>query len=247
MADTLDFSGKTVLVVGGSSGIGNGIAQAFQRNGAEVHVWGTRPRAEDYAGEEGSDLSQLVYAQMDVSDFAAVEAYTPAFAKLDVLVNCQGIVIYKRGEFAMDGFRRVIDVNLNSVMATAMRFRAMLSASRGSIINIASTSAYHTTVGNPAYGTSKAACVALTRNLAAELGPVAGPGVAAVLDRDGDVVEVDGAGHRAMMVRRPQHCRSACSGTWPQGGGEPCANGDGRSAALGCAPWSGHGGSTTSC
>ncbi len=166
MRNALDFSGKTVLVIGGSSGIGNGIAQAFQQSGAEVHVWGTRARAEDYADEEGSDLSRLVYAQMDVSDFAAVEAYTPAFAKLDVLVNCQGIVIYKRGEFAMDGFQRVMDVNLNSVMATCMRFRSMLSASKGSIINISSTSAYHTTFGNPAYGTSKAACVALTRNLA---------------------------------------------------------------------------------
>lgn len=164
--EPLDFSGRTVLVVGGSSGIGNGIAQAFRRNGAKVHVWGTRARAEDYAGETGSDLSGLAYAQMDVSDFAALEALTPPFDRLDVLVNCQGVVIYKRGEFAMDGFRRVIDVNLNSVMATAMRFRGMLAASRGSIINISSTSAYHTTLGNPAYGTSKAACVALTRNLA---------------------------------------------------------------------------------
>ena len=41
----LDFSGKTVLVVGGSSGIGNGIAHGFLSRGAEVHVWGTRPSA----------------------------------------------------------------------------------------------------------------------------------------------------------------------------------------------------------
>ena len=47
----LDFTAKTVLVVGGSSGIGNGIAQAFRGRGAEVHVWGTRPSADDYAGE----------------------------------------------------------------------------------------------------------------------------------------------------------------------------------------------------
>jgi 3-oxoacyl-[acyl-carrier protein] reductase len=166
LADSFDFSGMTVLVVGGSSGIGNGIAQAFRRNGASVHVWGTRASAHDYAEEEGSDLTGLGYAQMDVSDFAAVETYRPPFGALDVLVNCQGIVIYKRGEFAMDGFQRVIDVNLNSVMACAMKFRPMLAASKGSIVNISSTSAYHTTLGNPAYGTSKAACVALTKNLA---------------------------------------------------------------------------------
>ena len=139
MADSFDFSGRTVLVVGGSSGIGNGIAQAFRRSAAKVHVWGTRASAEDYAGEEGSDLSGLEYARMDVSDFAAVEAYTPPFDKLDVLVNCQGIVIYKRGEFAMDGFQQVIDVNLNSVMACAMRFRPMLAVSKGAIVNISST------------------------------------------------------------------------------------------------------------
>jgi 3-oxoacyl-[acyl-carrier protein] reductase len=166
LTDSFDFSGQTVLVVGGSSGIGNGIAHAFRRNAATVHIWGTRASAADYAGEEGSDLTGLVYAQMDVADFAAVETYQPPFAALDVLVNCQGTVIYKRGEFAMDGFQRVIDVNLNSVMACAMKFRPMLAASKGSIINISSTSAYHTTLGNPAYGTSKAACVALTRNLA---------------------------------------------------------------------------------
>jgi 3-oxoacyl-[acyl-carrier protein] reductase len=166
LPDSFDFSGKTVLVVGGSSGIGNGIAQAFRRNGAQVHVWGTRASAGDYSGEEGSDLSGLHYAQMDVSDFKAVEAYRPPFATLDVLVNCQGIVLYKRGEFAMDGFQKVMNVNLNSVMACCMKFRPMLAASKGSIVNISSTSAYHTTLGNPAYGTSKAACVALTENLA---------------------------------------------------------------------------------
>jgi 3-oxoacyl-[acyl-carrier protein] reductase len=166
LADSFDFSRKTVLVVGGSSGIGNGIAQAFRRNGATVHVWGTRASAKDYAGEDGSDLAGLHYTRMDVSDFAAVESYKPPFDALDVLVNCQGIVIYKRGEFAMDGFQQVIDVNLNSVMACAMKFRPMLATAKGSIVNISSTSAFHTTVGNPAYGTSKAACVALTKNLA---------------------------------------------------------------------------------
>ena len=51
-----DFTGKRVLVVGGSSGIGNGIAQAFHARGAEVHVWGTRAKASDYDPADGSDL-----------------------------------------------------------------------------------------------------------------------------------------------------------------------------------------------
>jgi len=50
----LDFGGKTVLVVGGSSGIGNGIAQALRAHGATVHVCGTRAKASDYRKDEGS-------------------------------------------------------------------------------------------------------------------------------------------------------------------------------------------------
>ncbi len=97
----LDFTNKTALVVGGSSGIGNGIAHAYRARGAEVHVWGTRPSAKDYDAAEGSDLTGLHYAHMDVADFDAIEAYKPPFSKLDILVLCQGTVIYKRGEFEL--------------------------------------------------------------------------------------------------------------------------------------------------
>src|SRR5690606_30925734 len=100
----LDFSGKTVLVVGGSSGIGNGIAQAFRRRGADVHVWGTRASASDYAGDEGSDLDGLGYSQVDVSDIDAIERLTPAFSQLDILIQCQGTVAYRRGEFEREGW-----------------------------------------------------------------------------------------------------------------------------------------------
>lgn len=161
----MDFTGKTVLVVGGSSGIGNGVAHAFRERGASVHVWGTRASAADYSKTEGSDLDGLHYGRMDVSDFAAVEAYAPPFSSLDVVVCSQGIVRYKRGEFAMDGFQDVIDVNLNSVMACALRFKAMLAQTNGAFIVLSSTAAYHATRGNPAYSASKAGAVALVGTL----------------------------------------------------------------------------------
>ncbi len=161
-----DFSGRTVLVVGGSSGIGNGIAQAFAARGAEVHVWGTRPGAGDYAAAEGSDLTGLHYVRLDVADAAAIDRYRPPFSRLDVLVLAQGIVIYKRGEFKTEAFRRVVEVNLISLMSCAAKFHDMLAATKGALIIISSTAAFHATRGNPAYNASKSGAVGLTRSLA---------------------------------------------------------------------------------
>ena len=77
----LDFTGQVVLVVGGSSGIGNGVAHAFKDRGATVHVWGTRPNASDYDGVEGSDLTGLVYDYVDVADRAQITAAAEKFMR----------------------------------------------------------------------------------------------------------------------------------------------------------------------
>jgi 3-oxoacyl-[acyl-carrier protein] reductase len=161
----LDFSGKRVLVVGGSSGIGNGIAQAFRSKGAAVHVWGTRASARDYSPHEGSHLEGLEYARLDVSDASAIENFVPAFDRLDALVLAQGAVLYRRGEFEMPGFRKVLEVNLMSLMACAGKFHHMLRASNGSLIIVSSTAAFHSTNGNPAYNASKTGALGLTRTL----------------------------------------------------------------------------------
>ncbi len=71
------------------------------------------------------------YARLDVSDGKAIESFKPPFDRLDVLVLAQGAVIYRRGEFQMDGFRKVLEVNLMSLMACAGKFHDMLSASEG--------------------------------------------------------------------------------------------------------------------
>lgn len=161
----LDFGGKTILVVGGSSGIGNGIAQAFRKKGAEVHIWGTRTTAAEYAAADGSDLAGLHYAQIDVADFGAIERFVPAFDRLDVLVLSQGIVLYGRREFEISGFQKIVAVNLNSLMACSQKFHAMLKDSKGSLIIISSMAAFRSTKGNPAYNASKTGAYGLTRTL----------------------------------------------------------------------------------
>lgn len=165
MTHELDFQDKNVLVVGGSSGIGNAIAQAFRAKGATVYAWGTRANVGDYADSPDSDLSGLHYAQVDLSDPASIQRFSPEFDSLDVLVLSQGIVLYERAEFDPDSFRKVVDVNLNSLMDCCTRFHQMLKESAGSIIVISSSSAFHSTRGNPAYGASKTGAMGLTRNL----------------------------------------------------------------------------------
>ncbi|MBY8824320.1 SDR family NAD(P)-dependent oxidoreductase [Sphingomonas colocasiae] len=161
------FTGKTVLVVGGSSGIGNGIARAFLDCGAVVHVWGTRPNASDYHDSEGSDLTGLHYAQVDVANPDAVAARQPPFDKLDVLVHSQGTVVYRRGEFEREGWDKVMAVNLDSVMGISTKFRTLLAADGGgSIIVVSSISGFQANIGNPAYSASKAGAISLVRTLA---------------------------------------------------------------------------------
>ncbi|MBP6112957.1 MAG: SDR family oxidoreductase [Sphingobium sp.] len=162
----LDFSGKTVLVVGGSSGIGNGIARAFHARGGDVHVWGTRKIAPDYAGEEGSDLTGLGYTQVDVSDPAAIAAAPARFDALDVLVHSQGAVLYRRQEFATEGWNKVMAINLDSIMQISMRFHDALAAAKGSMVVVSSIGAFRGTMGNPAYAASKAGAVSLVKTLA---------------------------------------------------------------------------------
>ena len=166
MIDDTDMTGQRVLVVGGSSGIGNGIAQAFRARGAAVQVWGTRACAADYDPAQGSDLTGLGYACVDVGDPEAISAAPAPFdTGLDVLVLCQGTVVYKRGEFARPGWDRVMAINLDSVMQCTMRFRAALGASRGSVIVVSSISGLKANIGNPAYAASKAGAISLTKSL----------------------------------------------------------------------------------
>lgn len=166
-----DYSGRNVLVVGGSSGIGNGVAQQFRAHGASVHVWGTRASVADYSADDGSDLTGLGYSQVDVSDAAAVSAAGMPFASVDVVVLCQGIVVYKRGEFEREGWDKVMAVNIDSVMDCARKFRQTLAETSGSLIIVSSISGSRANIGNPAYAASKAAAISLTMTLGAAWAP----------------------------------------------------------------------------
>ncbi|HEX6545460.1 MAG TPA: SDR family oxidoreductase [Bryobacteraceae bacterium] len=152
-----DFSGKSVLVTGGSSGIGLAIASAFARAGAQVVAAGLR-------SDNGEPIGAK-FADLDVTDGDAVNDLVSQIPALDCLVNAAGIISRDK-EFELDTFTRVIDVNLTGAMRVSMAAHPKLAQSRGAIVNIASMLTYFGGPRVPAYSASKGGIAQLTRSLA---------------------------------------------------------------------------------
>jgi NAD(P)-dependent dehydrogenase (short-subunit alcohol dehydrogenase family) len=152
------------LVVGGSSGIGAGIGAAFHAQGAVVTVTGATADAVAQASE-ASDLAGITVLQLDVRDDAAVRQTMGSLKRLDVLVNCAGVI--RRGEELDPAvFAQVLDINLNGSMRTCAAARALLKASKGCIINTASMLSFFGGGLVPAYSASKGGVAQLTKSLA---------------------------------------------------------------------------------
>jgi len=165
LVNALDFSGKKVLVCGGSDGIGYGVANAFLEAGAEVSITGTRV-AESY----GNDFSHFVYHQFDIQSSSAITDLASKFSDLDIMANCIGAVLWKKEEFERAGFEKVININLTGAMQLCTEFYPLLRASKGCIVNVDSVVTISAAINNPAYSASKAGLVQLTKALAKKWG-----------------------------------------------------------------------------
>lgn len=162
----MDFNlrGKAVLIAGGTSGIGAGIAKAFAGQGARVTVTGATVR-ELEAARADREMEGITLAEMDVRDPSAIAEIVGARETLDVLVNCAGVI--RRGvEHDPTEFAHVIDINLNGTMRMCAAARPLLRASRGSIINTASMLSFFGGGLVPAYSASKGGVAQLTKSLA---------------------------------------------------------------------------------
>jgi len=152
-----DFTAKSVVVTGGTSGIGHAIASAFSTAGAKVVA----------AGLPSNDFSlpNVETAIVDVADTQAIVSLFEKLPEIHVLVNAAGI-IRREEEFELDVFARVLDVNLTGVMRACAAAHPKLSQSKGSIVNIASMLSFFGGPRAPAYSASKGGIAQLTRSLA---------------------------------------------------------------------------------
>ena len=162
---SLNFDNKNILVIGGSSGIGRGIAESFIKYNANVCITGTRSSINDYDEVISESIGKCEYRKLDLSNHDNLSALDLPFENLDHLICSQGIVAYKRKEFEMDTFNKVVDLNLNSIMASCSYFHQKLASSNGSIIIIGSGASYHSVKGNPAYSASKGGLLTLIKTL----------------------------------------------------------------------------------
>ena len=169
---------KSVIITGGSRGIGKAIAEKFAQNGANLAI--TCIKITDEALELVKNIESLgvkakVY-ESDASDFESAlklaENVFNDFGSIDVLVNNAGItkdnLLLRMSE---EDFNDVMKVNMNSVFNnTKAVLRQMLKQKNGSIINLSSVVGVKGNAGQSNYSSSKAAIIGFTKSVALELG-----------------------------------------------------------------------------
>ncbi len=171
----MSFEGKRVLVTGGSRGIGRATVEAFREAGARVAVNG-RTAESTAEGIVAMGDDGLIAAPGDIGTVAgcqaAVGAALDAFGGLDVLVNSAGVAKARSVETCDEAFwDEVIDINLKGTFFCIRAAAAALRESRGSIVNVASTSGLTGDANLSTYCASKGGVVLLTKALSAEFAP----------------------------------------------------------------------------
>ena len=163
------FVGKHILVTGGASGIGAGIARRLADEGAVVTVLDLDP-----VGPGETDIGSVVGSVADEPMVReAVLATSDPEGRLHGVVNNAGIMVGASVEQqTLDDWHRMLDVNVAGYMLAAKHaFGPMRAAGGGSIVNCASIMAYNSGPGQLAYSASKAAVLGMTRGIAMDGAP----------------------------------------------------------------------------
>jgi NAD(P)-dependent dehydrogenase (short-subunit alcohol dehydrogenase family) len=174
----LDLTGRTAVVIGGTSGIGRALTMGLAHAGADVVATARRAELVDQTAAEIEQLGRrTLRVASDVTDSASLRALLAAtcdaFGKVDIMVNCAGrtkrVPTLDLGEEDWDA---ILETNLTGTLRAAQVFgRHMVDRRYGRIINIASLSSFVALFEVAAYAASKAAVASLTKSLAIEWAP----------------------------------------------------------------------------
>lgn len=175
--NTYDFEGRTAIVTGGGQGIGFTVAKRILESGGKVAVWDVdQDLLNALATNMGSDRDNILSMNVDISAQSAVQDATAnvlvAFGKIDVLINNAAIVgpNAPTWEYPEGAFEDVVRIGL---IGTYYVSRAvvphMIAANYGRIVNLSSVAGKEGNPGAPAYSSTKAAVLALTKSLGKEL------------------------------------------------------------------------------
>jgi len=174
---TARFSGKVVLITGGTGGLGRAVSMAFLDEGAKVVVtYRDQKEFDDLKRVGGANASSLQGHPVDVTVEAAVNQFVgrviAQHGQLDVVVNTVGGYAggVKLWELDPSVFDKMLALNLRSGYAISRAVvPEMLKQRRGAIVNVAAKAAFDHAAGAAAYAASKTAAVAMMDSLAADL------------------------------------------------------------------------------
>lgn len=168
------FTDKVVLVTGAGSGIGRAAALRIAAEGGRMYCLDVNQAGLDetlalIAAEGGDAAAQLCDIADEAQVRAAIAACVDRFGSLYALVNMAGILRFDDTDaLETSAWQRVLDVNLTGTMILCREVLPHLLASRGSIVNAASTAALAGLPCGAAYSASKGGVLAMTRSIAVE-------------------------------------------------------------------------------
>src|SRR6516164_11806931 len=169
----MKLTGRTILITGGSAGIGLAFALKFLELGNEVIVTGRREAVLDQVKAKHPKLHTIQSDVADPAQIAALAARVKSdFPKLDVLMNNAGIMFHKNLKVPatdLAGVMAEMNVNIGGVISTISAFIDILRANKGTVINTSSMLAFVPLPSAPIYSATKAAIHSYTQSLRAQL------------------------------------------------------------------------------